>query len=88
MDAKQAIATAKKHLLEMFQDEMLSPPRLEEIWFDDSKYVWCVTLGFFRKPDDLLKATGTFSTFVYKVVRIDDATGQPQSIRNREAAAA
>ena len=89
MDAKQAVATAKTHLLEIFADEMLSAPRLEEIWLDESEHVWCITFGFFRKPDSALTSmTGTFSSFEYKVVRVDDATGQSRSIRNREPAAA
>ena len=31
MDVKQAVAAAKAHLLDVFSDELVSPPRLEEI---------------------------------------------------------
>ena len=89
MDVKQAVAAAKAHLLDVFGAELMSAPRLEEVWFDDAERVWCVTLGFFRKPDDLMtKAAGSFSTYDYKVVRVEDSTGKPRSIRNREQAAA
>ncbi len=88
MNAKQVVSIAKTHLRETFADELLWEPRLEEIWFEDAEKVWCVTLGFFRKPDEhLRKATGTFSTFDYKIVRLTE-DGKPLSIRNRESAAA
>lgn len=87
MNAKQVVSLAKAHLGETFADEMFSEPRLEEIWFEDAEKVWCVTLGFFRKPDDLTKATGSFATFDYKVVRLTES-GTPVSIKNRERAAA
>ena len=89
MDAKQAVEAAKSHLLDVFGAEMMSAPRIEEVWFEEAERQWCVTLGFFRKPDDLVaKAAGTFSTYDYKVVRIEDITGKPRSIKNREQAAA
>ena len=88
MNAKQVVGLAKAHLRETFADELLSEPRLEEIWFEDADKTWCVTLGFFRKPDEqLTKATGSFSTFDYKVVRLAES-GKPISIKNRERAAA
>jgi type IV secretory pathway ATPase VirB11/archaellum biosynthesis ATPase len=89
MELKQAVSAAKAHLLDVFSAEMMSDPRLEEVWFDDADQVWCVTFGFFRKPDDLLvKVQGSFSTFDYKVVRVGGDSGKPISIRNRERAAA
>ncbi len=89
MDAKQAVEAAKAHLLDVFGAEMMSAPRLEEVWFEDTEKVWCITLGFFRKPDELMaKASGTFSTYDYKVVQVEDVTGSPRSIKNRERAAA
>lgn len=87
MDPKQAVETAKSYLSEMFAAELMSAPRLEEVWFDDAEKVWCVTLGFYRKPDELLKAAGRFSTYDYKVIRLD-VNGTPRSIKNREPAAA
>ena len=89
MEVKQAIGTAKAHLLDLFGAELMSQPRLEEVWFEDADNAWCVTLGFFRKPDELTtRAAGTYSTYDYKVVQIDDDTGKPKSIRNRDRVAA
>lgn len=89
MDVKQAVAAAKAHLLDVFGAEMMSDPRLEEVWFDEGERVWCVTLGFYRKPDELMsKVAGSFSTYDYKVVRLEGVDGKPRSIRNREQAAA
>ncbi len=88
MEAKEAIAAAKAYLEELFGPELMSPPRLEEIWFDESDKAWCVTFGFFRKPDEVLKTTGRYSTYVYKVVRLTKATGTPVSIKDRDRVAA
>ena len=60
MDVKQAVAAAKAHLLDVFGAELMSAPRLEEVWFEDAQRVWCVTLGFFRKPDELMAKTGWY----------------------------
>ncbi|MGE0701082.1 MAG: hypothetical protein AB7O57_18450 [Hyphomicrobiaceae bacterium] len=84
MDAKEAIGRAKAYLEELFGNEMMAEPRLEEIWLDRTNAVWCVTFGFFRKPEDVLKSAGTYATYVYKVVQVDRATGEPKSIRNRD----
>lgn len=86
MDVKQAIATAKQHLSDVFADEMMSPPQLEEVWFDDSEQHWCITLGFWRKPTAPM--VGSFANRDYKVVRLSEANGKPVSIRNRELSAA
>ena len=51
MDAKVAIALAKQHISEVFADELTSPPTLEEIWFDERKQEWFVTLGI-RRPSN------------------------------------
>ena len=34
MEAKEAVAAAKKHLVEIFEGEAIEPPTLEEIWFE------------------------------------------------------
>ena len=88
MDVKQAVEIARSYLQEVFGNELMSPPRLEEVWLDEDSGVWCLTFGFYRKPDDLTKVIGTFSTYSYKVVRVDDKTGKPLSIKDRERAAA
>lgn len=88
MDVKQAVDAAKSYLQDVFGAEVTTAPRLEEVWFDDDDRSWCVTLGFFRKPDDLSKNLGIFSTYAYKVVRIDNSSERPNSIMDRERVAA
>ena len=88
MDVKQAVEAAKTYLQEVFGSELMTAPRLEEVWFDEDHKSWCVTLGFFRKPDDVTKTMGPFSTYSYKVVRVESMFGKPVSIKDRERAAA
>lgn len=87
-DLKQAVDVAKSHVLAVFSDEVMGTPRLEEIWFDDNVRQWFVTIGFFRKPDEITKALGTFSRYEYKVVQISNDFGLPMSIKNRDLAGA
>ena len=54
MDAKQAIALAKRHLTDLFAEELTSPPTLEEIWLDEAKNEWSVTLGV-RRPTNYVE---------------------------------
>lgn len=86
MELRDAISSAKLHLAEVFVDETLSQPQLEEVWFDESVGAWCITLGFWRKPTNPL--IGVVTSKDYKVVRIDDRSGKPISIRNRDLSAA
>jgi hypothetical protein len=46
MDALEAIATAKKYLSEVFQEEQITAVTLEEAEYRGDK--WIVTLGFSR----------------------------------------
>lgn len=86
MDLKAAITTAKQHLMDVFVDESVTSPQLEEVWFDEVQSQWCVTLGFWRKPTNPM--IGVLANRDYKVVRIDALSGKPISIRNRDLSAA
>lgn len=87
MDVKEAVATAKKYFAEVFEGEG-SPPTLEEVWFDSEKGEWCITMGVLRQAPSskIFDPLGRENSTHYKTVRISDETGQPISIRNREAA--
>jgi hypothetical protein len=82
MNVKQAVASARQHLVEVFSDEITSPPSLEEVWFDDDESQWCVTFGLKRS-----KTSTGFGALVlpfdYKVVRLAATDGKPISIRDR-----
>lgn len=96
MDIKQAVETAKRHVAEVFSDEGITPPTLEEVEFDDGPEAWNVTVGFFRRDSapvgPLVQDQRAYDEFLgfspparkdYKIVRISDKTGQPLSVKNR-----
>ena len=86
VDVKQAIATAKQHAGEIFADEGLTDPTLEEVWFDHSTGEWFVTVGF--RPGSVVRMPKQFryvgNRVIYKIVCIDGETGEPKSIKVRE----
>lgn len=90
MQAREAVAAAKKYLDEMFSEEKISNLGLEELEFDDTTRVWNITLGFSRPwdlPQNALLAMSRDPSQWrrnYKVVRIADLTGKLLSIKNRE----
>jgi hypothetical protein len=90
MDVKQAVATAKRYIEEVFADEGIADIGLEEVEFDDARNVWNITTGFSRErlPVDT-PPLGAFLTArrrvrTYKVVRISDKSGKVLSVKNRE----
>ena len=97
MDAKEAVTRARRYAAEMFADEDIQNLGLEEIVFDGERKAWNITVGFFRawdRPKNFAAALaaagdgrlGDWTRRTYKVVRIDDATGAPVSIIDREFA--
>jgi len=90
MEVKQAVELAKSHIEDLFGGERISNVGLEEVEFDDRSAEWSVTIGFSRpwdKPENtfaVLAQQLTYPKRTYKVVRINDATGQVRSVRNRE----
>jgi hypothetical protein len=88
MELKEAVEVAKAHVQSVFADDLVGEPQLEEVWFDNTKNDWHVTLGFYRKPDMMMKAAGSFARYVYKSVSVDGASKQATGIRNRVTAVA
>jgi hypothetical protein len=88
MEVKEAVALAKRHVAEVFAEESLKNVGLEEIEFEESKGVWCITLGFSRPWDEMLNVFSALKPEnvkrSYKVIRIDDSTQKVLSIKNRE----
>ena len=86
MDVKQAVQTAKEHVVELFADEPIENIGLEEVEFDDANQVWAVTIGFSRfwggpSRDDFVRAIATSRDF--KIVRIDDKRSRVLSVKHR-----
>jgi hypothetical protein len=82
MEVKDAIGAARKHLLEVFQDEGVVNLGLEEVAFDDIAGVWEVTFGFTRAwemPQNNFQSPSR----TYKVITINDDSGKIASIRPR-----
>ena len=81
MDVKQAVQTAKEHVAHLFADEHIMNVGLEEVEFDEVDKLWAITIGFSRSwgrvGDILLPRT-------YKIVRIQDESGQVESVKHRD----
>ena len=95
IDVKGAIQIAKEHIRTVFGDDGGSSPTLEEVWLDDSKGVWNITLGIRQdmhsrmSRDSLFRLRGDLEVMnrEYKVVQVSAETGEPIAIRMRDAAA-
>lgn len=85
MDVKTAVATAKRHVLDVMSDESIEPPSLEEVWFDKKNNAWKVTLGVRRKsaPDTPAARLGLSLPPDYKTVTISEKDGGIISLRDR-----
>lgn len=83
MEAKQAVAIAKRYLADIMSDEAIEAPTLEEVWL--AKSLWRVTLGVRRKfsPDSAAGRVGLTSLPNYKTVTIADKDGRVISVRER-----
>ena len=86
MDVKEAVRTAKEHVVEIFSDEPIQNVGLEEVEFDESNQVWVVTVGFSRSWDrsrDLFRALGEHAVRTFKIVRVKDENGRVLSVKHR-----
>jgi len=84
MDAKQAVAAAREYFVDLVGVE----PSVEEVWYDTSNKIWCITFGRSRmlldSPSSLILPGGRREVIEYKIVRVNDDTGRPISLLNRE----
>ena len=78
MDAKAAVKIAKECVVDTFDDENANSPRLEEIRIDGT--TWKVTISFLRAGTSLAHVLGGR---VFKVVEINDHTGQVRAVTHR-----
>jgi hypothetical protein len=86
MDAKAAAQTALDYVKELFEYEKLSNLGLEEVQYLPESKEWLITVGFSRPwdyPPEDGWLTPTQPVRDYKVVHIDDGTGQVLAIKNR-----
>lgn len=85
MDVKEAARVAKDYVTDLFADEQIKHVGLEEVVFDGA---WEITIGFSRPWDQggLLVTTvvdRSPASRSYKVLRINDETGQVESLTDR-----
>lgn len=90
MDVLEAISTAKRHILKVFEDENISQLGLEEAFFDEGKDVWHITLGFSRFWDTSQTAVQSVAQKLspsipnrsYKIVEISDKDNRVTAVKN------
>ena len=86
MDVKEAVVIAKSYLAELYSAEQITDVGLEEVEFDLDSDHWNVTLGFARPWERNALRTLARDPNVgrsYKVLRIDDASGRVESLKDR-----
>ncbi len=93
MGVTDAVRKAKKYVSETFADESIEHLGLEEVVFDEASRIWKVTVGFFRPWDRpglaaTLANAPVWHQRCFKVVHIEDESGQVVSLTHRELAAA
>lgn len=88
MDVKLAVEHAKSQITALFGGEGIKNVGLEEVMFDEKQAVWHVTIGFSRpwdEPKNALAALAGQNSFwrrAYKVVTMDDVTGNVISVKS------
>lgn len=86
MNEKDAIATAKNYVVDLYSDDKINDVGLEEIEFDDQSKRWLVTIGITRltAANNFVTSLGGTPLRSYKLVAIDGETGRALSLKDRE----
>jgi hypothetical protein len=87
MDVKEAIASAKAYVRDLYTGEPIRDLGLEEVERDGSN--WLITLGFVRDDRPRLSQFSAAlaeiaNRRVYKIVHVNDETGDVTSMKNRD----
>lgn len=92
LDAKEAVRRAKAYVAELYSDEAIRHPGVEEIKYDDSQEVWNITIGFFREWDAAERTFGEaiagqsalrWDRRTFKVVTVDGESGDVRAMTHR-----
>lgn len=85
MDVREAVTKAKETIVTIFEDEVIRDPRLEEVTLNSRQgpATWKVTISFVR-PSILIPLSDERT---FKVVHINDLTGEVLSVTHRTLAA-
>ena len=92
MNVKDAVKKAIEYVADIFESEKPENIGLEEVFLDEHEDVWKVTVGFSR-PWDHAPRSALYSVMQdltrpkrqYKIVSIDNKTGEVKSIKIRES---
>ncbi len=90
MEVKEAVRQAKRYVSDLFADEKITGIALEEVDFDHDSNAWRITIGFMHPShgETVINAR-IISPWLrplersYKVVHINDETGQVESMSDR-----
>lgn len=91
MDRLDAVKTAKQYIADLYQSDGITKPRLEELNLDRSSGNWLITVGFAYQEggDEAAKsltpalARAVYGDRVYKLVRVDDRSGEVVGMTDR-----
>ena len=84
MDVKEAVRIAKDYLVVVFDGENIMDVGLEEAVYDEDMDTWDITIGFSRPWDTRNSVVSALRLRrSYKVVSVDDVTGQIKSLTDR-----
>jgi len=87
MDVKEAVKKAIEYVSDIFEPEQPQNIGLEEVVFNEDENAWEVTVGFSRPwdhPKSVLATQSLNPTRQYKVVKIDNESGEAIAIKIRE----
>ena len=91
MDVKQAAQTARRYVADVFAEDEISFVALEEVEFDAGSDVWNITLSFLR-PSGTMSGLDVIAPGLsrgenvqrcYKIVNVDDESGNVISVKHR-----
>ena len=87
MEVKEAAQTAREYLANLFAEEEITNVGLEEVVFDDVSNEWRITIGFSRPWNRQNALRRLSEARSYKVVCINDESGNVTSLKDRLLAA-
>lgn len=92
MERLDAVKTAKQYIADLYSDEGITKPRLEELNYDRVRGCWLVTVGFaYQGSSDTRRsvavapslARAVYGDRMYKLVRVDDGSGDVIGMTDR-----
>jgi len=87
VDAKTAATCAMSHIVDLYGDNKIQDPLLEEVERLEHNNNWLVTMSFAR-PGEVASLQATLTGAPpprhYKAIEVDDETGEMRALRSRD----